>query len=179
MQRRPLSAAALFAMGLLASPASPAAETLRDSLVGTWRLVAATQRLADGSTRPDPQPGPHGVGYIMYAATGHVCVVIANPDRPAWKTPSAPSDAEVRSAFQGLVAYCGTFETDEKEGSVTHHIQADREPHVVGTDRKRLAAVTGARLVLRPTALPPGVEEWTVEWERAGPVDPASDRKHD
>ena len=68
-------------------------KTLRDQLVGTWRLVAATQRLADGSVRADPQPGPHGVGYIMYDATGHMCVVLANPDRPAWKA-STPTDAE-------------------------------------------------------------------------------------
>src|SRR6476661_2716304 len=69
--------------------------TLRSDLVGTWRLVAARQRMADGSVRPDPQTGPRGVGYIMYDATGHVCVVLANPDRPAWKATS-PTEAEAR-----------------------------------------------------------------------------------
>ena len=119
-------------------------------------------------------PGAHGVGYIMYAETGHVCVVIANPDRPAWRAPASPTDAEVRSAFQGLVAYCGTYETNELERSVTHHIEADREPHVMGTDRKRLATITGTRLVLRPTSLPAGVDEWTVEWERVAKSTPPS-----
>ena len=28
--------------------------------------------------------------------------------------------------------------------------------------------LTGSRLVLRPIMLPPGVAEWTVEWERVG-----------
>ncbi len=142
--------------------------TLRDDLIGTWRLVAAGQRLADGSPRPDPQAGSRGIGYIMYDATGHMCVVIANPDRPAWTAPGSPTDAEVRSAFQGLVAYCGTYETNEQERYVVHHVAADREPHVMGTDRKRLATITGNRLVLRPTPLPTGVVEWTVEWERVG-----------
>jgi hypothetical protein len=108
----------------------------------------------------------------MYDATGHVCVVIANPDRPAWRAPASPTDAEVRAAFQGLVAYCGTYETNERERSVIHHIEADREPHVAGTERKRLAAITGRRLVLRPTSLPAGVAEWTVEWERVGGSSP-------
>jgi hypothetical protein len=141
---------------------------LREELVGTWRLVAARQRLADGTVRADPQTGPRGVGYIMYDATGHVCVVLANPDRPAWKSPQAATDGEVRSAFEGLVAYCGTYETDESRHAVIHHVEADREPHVMGTDRTRLALVTGTRLVLRPVVLPPGVAEWTVEWERVG-----------
>jgi hypothetical protein len=149
-------------------PAAQSPRALREELVGTWRLVAARQRLADGSERPDPQPGPRGVGYIMYDATGHVCVVLANPDRPAWKSPAAATDGEVRSAFAGLVAYCGTYETDEARHAVIHHVEADREPHAMGTDRTRLAAVTGDRLVLRPTTLPPGVAEWTVEWERVG-----------
>jgi hypothetical protein len=150
--------------------AAQAPRTLREELVGTWRLVAARQRLADGTVRPDPQPGARGMGYIMYDATGHVCVVLANPDRPAWKSPKAATDAEVRSAFEGLVAYCGTYETDETKHAVIHHVEADREPHLMGTDRVRLAVVTADRLVLRPADLPPGIVEWTVEWERVAAV---------
>jgi hypothetical protein len=150
--------------------------TLREELIGTWRLVAARQRLADGSTRPDPQTGPRGVGYIMYDATGHVCVVIANPDRPAWKAPNAPSDAELRSAVAGLVAYCGAYETNERQHIVIHHIEADKSPSIVGTDRKRFATVTGNRLVLRPVDLPEGVKEWTVEWERVDGSTPSASR---
>ena len=142
--------------------------TLRQTLVGTWRLVAARQRLTDGSVQPDPQPGAHGVGYIMYDPTGHMCVVLANPDRPAWKAPKAPTDAEVRSAFEGLVAYCGTYETNEEKHYVIHHVEADREPAVLGTTRTRLATVTATRLVLQPIDLPAGVAEWTVEFERVG-----------
>jgi hypothetical protein len=142
--------------------------TLRDELVGTWRLVAAHQTLADGSVRPDPQTGPRGVGYIMYDVTGHVCVVLTNPDRPAWKMPASPTDAEIRSAMDGLVAYCGTYDTNEQLHYVIHHIEADRYPSIVGTDRTRRATVTGDRLMLRPVDLPAGVKDWTVEWQRVG-----------
>jgi hypothetical protein len=168
MKRCFIAAGILLTSGLPAYLAAQAPRTLREELVGTWRLVAARQRLADGTVRADPQPGPRGVGYIMYDATGHVCVVLANPDRPTWKSPQAATDSEVRAAFDGLVAYCGSYETDEARHVVIHHVEADREPHAMGTDRTRLAAVTGDRLVLRPTTLPPGVAEWTVEWERVG-----------
>jgi hypothetical protein len=157
------------------TPESPQApQTLRQALVGTWRLVAARQRLSDGSVRPDPQPGAHGVGYIMYDATGHMCVVLANPDRSAWKAPKSPTDAEVRSAFEGLVAYGGADETNAAKHYVIHHIEADREPALIGTARARLATVTATRLVLQRLDVPAGVAEWTVEFERVGGGMPAS-----
>ena len=138
----------------------------RAALVGTWRFVSATQQLTDGTVRPDPQTGPRGAGYLIYTETGNVCVVIVNSDRPRWTTAS-PTDAQARAAFDGMVAYCGTFEVNAADGTVVHHIEMDREPHVAGSDRRRYFSISGNRLVLRPAPpLPPGVREWTVVWER-------------
>jgi hypothetical protein len=175
MQRSLIALVLLAASIPTASATAQTPRPLHERIVGTWRLVAARQRLTNGSVRPDPQPGAHGVGYIMHDATRHMCVVLANPDRPAWKAPKSPTDAEVRSAFDGLVAYCGTYETNEEKHYVIHHIEADREPAMMGMDRTRLATITGSRLVLRPVDLPPGVAEWTVEWER---VDNAASASH-
>lgn len=142
-------------------------ETVANPLVGTWRLVSASQRLTDGTVRPDPQTGARGTGYIMYSETGRMCAVVANPDRPKWTSETAPVEAEVRAAFDGLVAYCGTYEVSEAEGYVVHHIEMDRVPNLSGTARKRYFTLSGNRLVLRPAPpLPVGVQEWTVEWER-------------
>lgn len=165
-----LFAAALLAMTSFpdARPAVPAHRTLRESLVGTWRLVSARQRLSDGSVRADPGPGAHGVGYIMYDATGHVCVVLANPDRPKWNSPKSPTEAEIRSAFAGVVAYCGTYETNEQQQYVIHHVEADKNPQIMGTDRIRRATVNGDQLILRPVDLPAGITDWTVKWKRVG-----------
>lgn len=136
-------------------------------LVGTWRLLASRQRLTDGTVRPDPATGLNGIGYIMYNDTGQMCAVLGDPERPKWASESAPSDTEVRRAFGGLVAYCGTFEVNDAQGYVVHHIELDSVPNLAGTDRTRYFSISGRRLVLRPAPpLPPGVEEWTVEWER-------------
>ena len=148
-------------------PAVKPSTNLANQLVGTWRLVAATQRLTDGTVRADPQPGPRGAGYIMYSETRRMCAVLANPDRPKWKSEAAPTDAEVHSAIDGLVAYCGTYEVNESLRMVTHHIEMDRVPNLAGSDRKRYVELVGTRLVLRPAPpLPSGVAEWTVEFER-------------
>ena len=119
---------------------------MTNSLVGTWRLVSASQRLTDGTVRPDPQTGSRGTGYIMYSDTGRMCAVLANPDRPKWKSETAPVEAEVRAAFDGLVAYCGTYEVNDAEGYVVHHIEMDRVPNLSGTDRKRDDTLSGNRL---------------------------------
>ncbi len=164
---------ALSVVGLLLltaawfQPEAKSKTSLEAQLIGTWRLVSATQRLSDGTVRPDPQPGPRGTGYIMYTESGRMCTVLGNPDRPKWKVQATPTDTEVRSALDGLVAYCGTFDVNESERYVTHHIEMDRVPNIVGTDRKRYITLDGNHLILRPAPpLPPGVSEWTVEFER-------------
>ena len=135
-------------------------------LVGTWRLVATQQRLADGTVRPEPGLGPRGVGYVMYSDTGRVCAFLSNPDRPKWKSQNAPSEPELRAALDSMVAYCGSYEVNDTDGYVLHHVEMDKVPNVAGTDRKRYFTLSGNRLVLRPSPLPEGIKEWTVEWER-------------
>ncbi|MFO1501691.1 MAG: lipocalin-like domain-containing protein [Verrucomicrobiota bacterium] len=144
-------------------------DLLRNQLVGTWRFVSSTQRLADGTTRPDGQTGPAGAGYLIYAKSGQVCVVVGNSARPRWRSPQEPTDGEVRNAFDGLTAYAGTFQVNEVERSVVHRIEVDRVPNSVGAERKRYCTVNGNRLILRAAPpLPAGVEEWTIVWERVG-----------
>lgn len=142
---------------------------LRAQLIGTWRLVSSNQRLTDGTVRPDPQTGPKGTGYLVYTESGRVCVVVGNPERSRWASVQAPTEADVRNAFDGLVAYCGTFEVNEAERYVVHHIEVDRVPNSSGTDRKRFCSISGDRLTLSAAPpLPKDVKEWTIVWERVG-----------
>jgi hypothetical protein len=169
MKKALLALSVLTLSGLLMLLHGQAANSLRAQLVGTWRFVSSTQRLADGAVRPDPQTGTNGVGYLIYSESGRVCVVVGNPDRPRWTSVQAPTEAEVRNAFEGLVAYSGTFEVNESERYVIHHIEVDRVPNLAGTDRKRFCSLSGNRLVL--TAAPPlpaDVREWNIVWERIG-----------
>lgn len=86
---------------------------------------------------------------------------------PAWKTPGAPQDAEVRAAFDGFVAYCGTYEVNEKEQYVVHHVDLDKAPHIVGTDRRRSFVFSGNRLSLTlPSPPREGATQSTLVWER-------------
>jgi hypothetical protein len=159
--------AILIFSGVLSPVLPQSSRSLRARLVGTWRFVSASQRMADGTVRPDPQTGPKGKGYIIYTETGQMCAMIANPDRPQWKSEAAPQEDELRSALAGLVAYCGTYEVNETEKYVVHHIELDRVPNRAGTDRKRYVSLSGNRLILRPADLPEGMQAWEVVWKRA------------
>ena len=161
-----------FALGvsalLLATvPALSAVPDQGAGLVGTWRLVAATQRMADGTERPDPNTGGKPTGYIIYTATGQVCAMLGNSQRTRWAVFDRPTEAEALAIPENMVAYCGTYTVDPPGGFVLHHIELDLSPNRTGTDRKRFFAITGDRLVLRPAPpLPEGVKDWTVTWER-------------
>ncbi len=147
-----------------ASAAEPGGAT---RLVGTWRLVSATERMKDGTERPDPNVGARGRGYIVYTATGQVCAMLGNSERARWAVLDKPSVAEASAIPENLVAYCGTYSVDEAAGFVVHHVEIDLSPNRTGTDRKRFFKITGNRLVLNAAPpLPDGVQALTITWER-------------
>jgi len=162
----------VFCVGLLAIGVAAHAQTAADyakELVGTWKLVGAEQRLKDGTTRPSPNYGPHQAGYMIYTEAGTMCSVTVKEDRPKWSTPNAPTPDDLKSAWDGMGAYCATYTVNAEEKSVTHHVQFDKSPNAAGTDRKRFFTMTGNRLVLKiaPTELGGNVVENTIIWERA------------
>jgi lipocalin-like protein len=159
----------LASLALSASLAHAYQQTTTQQLIGIWRLVSATQRLANGTERPSPAYGPHQSGYMIYTDQNLMCSVTVNDDRPKWQSPAAPTEAEMKSAWSGLGAYCAAYAVNEAEKSVTHHVAFDKLPNASGTDRKRFFTLSGNRLVLKidPKEFSGGdVVEQTIVWER-------------
>jgi hypothetical protein len=136
--------------------------------IGTWRLVTSEQRLANGTTRVSPAYGPHQLGYMIYTDTTHMCSVTVNADRPKWVSPGRPTEAELKSAWDGLGSYCATYTVNAEEKSVVHHVEFDKSPNAAGADRKRFFTFEGNRLVLKidPKEFSGDVVENTIIWER-------------
>ena len=148
-------------------PTLAAAQDAAVEIVGTWRLVAATQLMTDGTERPDPNVGAHARGYIIYTPTGQVCAMLGNSARARWIVGDRPTAAEALAIPGNMVAYCGTYTVDVAGGFVLHRVELDLSPNRSGTDRKRFFTISGDRLVLRPAPpLPEGVQDWTVTWQR-------------
>jgi hypothetical protein len=141
--------------------------SIRDRFIGTWALVSNEDRLTDGSTRSYPATGPHGKGYLMYTADGHMCAELMNPDRPAWKDRWNPSDAEKVSAIDGFVAYCGRYEIDEANRVMYHYPEIAWSPNYVGTKQPRPYTFNGDLLTFSDKATgQPGVAGYSITWRK-------------
>jgi hypothetical protein len=153
----------ICSLGQTSSLAVPTAA----QLVGSWRLVSVEVTLKDGTVKPDDRFGPHARGYLMYEPDGHMCAEIMNPDRRAWKNPNKPTDEEKIAAFDGFIAYCGTYTLDAEHSTVTHYPEVAENPPYVGSTQPRPFKLEGKRLIITPASTDPNVAKRVLTWERA------------
>jgi len=140
--------------------------SVRDRLIGTWRLVSDVAFRSEGP--PEPEYGPHPLGYLMYDKTGHMCVTLANPNPPHWADPTKPTDRERALTHKTMEAYCGRYEVREEEGQVIHRPELAEWPHYIGSDQVRNFRLEGDRLILSLEETPPNGERhrYEITWER-------------
>ena len=157
-----LAARVLIAALLVAAAPRASAQGIDPkALVGAWRLVSWETTQADGTVRKSPM----SAGSLMYSDSGRMCGVLMDPTR---KTPSRPpTDEEIRAAYNGIVAYCGTYEVDAA-GFVVHHVDLEKSPANIGINRKRWFTLEGSHLSLKIDAaeLPATQKESRLVWER-------------
>ena len=141
----------------------------KEQFIGTWKLVSSEYRRLDGKLAY--LKGRDAVGTLMYDASGHMSVQVMRPNRPAFASGDhlKGTPEEIKSAFKGFVAYYGTYEVNEGEGTVTHHLEGSSFPNWVGTALRRFFEFSGNRLILRTSPMPVGGEQITgiLTWERA------------
>ena len=139
------------------------------ALVGTWRLVSFESRTAGGEIRY--QLGRAARGQLLYDAAGHMSAQLMDPERSQFASGDLArgSDAEVRAAMAGYIAYYGTYTLDLSGGVVTHHVQGALFPNWVGGDQVRYFRLDGDRLTITTPPIRIGGEDSTtvLVWERA------------
>ena len=160
----PLVAATLLVTGGL-SLTSAQGRTLKDRFVGSWKLVNIETRNAKGEIVPpaDPNANQNRTGYIIFDDAGYMAVTIMPVGRQ--KAAGAQiTDEEAQAALAGYAAYFGTFTFNEKEQSVTYHVEGSVDP-ALGRDQKRFFEMSGNRLTLKPPPGPSGNQQRII-WER-------------
>lgn len=142
----------------------------KETLLGTWKLVSCVGHWADGRVTYPYGENPEGM--LIYDAEGHFSGQIQGQGRPLFESGNLLKGApeEIKAAFEGYVAYYGTYLVDEHTSSVTHQVQGSLFPNWVGTTQTRLYEFKGGRLSLTP---PPFVGKRnqlsiTLLWERIG-----------
>ena len=127
--------------------------TLASRLLGTWQVLELVDTDPDGKIHYPYGKQPKG--YIVYDRTGrlHVQVMRTPPTRPFAAGDQAGTEAEVRAAYDGYVAYFGTYEVDEVHGQVIHRVEGSLMPSYTGTDQPRPIKVVGDELVIENRTL--------------------------
>lgn len=119
----------------------------QSNVVGTWKLVSATQFNADGTIVPE-QFGPHPSGFLTYTADGHMHAILTEGARPPLSVDDrvAAPEAERAQAFATGFAYAGTYTvTGDK---VTHKVLVSTISNWVGQDFVRRFQLDGDRLTI-------------------------------
>lgn len=140
-----------------------------DRFAGAWRLVSGEFKRSDGKVIHPV--GPRAAGQLLYDGRGRMNGQLMGLDRPKFsdENPRRGSDAEVRAAFEGYLAYWGTYRFDEAAGKLVHHVEGSLFPNWVGTDLVRNVSFDGERMTLTTDPLPVAdglTYVGTLVWER-------------
>ena len=141
-----------------------------DQFKGTWRLLACEGRWSDGRiTHPY---GEKPAGQLMYDGNGHFAGQIMANERPAFVTGNLlkGSDDEVRAAFEGYVAYYGSYSVNEADCLMVHDVEGSFFPNWVGDRQiRRYDFGEDGRLQLSTLPIKGSRADLTVVllWERA------------
>lgn len=136
--------------------------------VGVWKLVS-DENIGDNGSIGYPI-GKDAVGQIIYDAKGYMAAQVGSVHRPPFAILDrlGGTKEELQNAFEGYTAYFGTYTVDEKNMTVTHHVQSSLFPNWTNTDQVRYYEFSGNRLILKTKPFMVGGNMITavVTWER-------------
>ncbi|MBD0284142.1 MAG: lipocalin-like domain-containing protein [Flavisolibacter sp.] len=136
----------------------------RNQFIGIWRLMKWTAKQVDGQVLYPY--GEDAVGQILYDAKGNVMVEIMKQQRKLFASNDFlhGTAEEILSAYNGFIAYCGTYDIDLVAKRVIHHIKISSFPNWVGQDQIRYYDFQNGSLRLRAPAI--GTAQHELIWQK-------------
>lgn len=139
-------AALFFGVATNAGEAIAQERTLRQQIVGTWKLVSNDNIAPNGEKRQLFGPSPRGLA--IYDASGWYTVIQLNPDRPKFKGKTRlDGTSEENKAVVAATAFnFGTWSVNEADKTLTVRQEANLFPNDDGLESKRAITLTGDEL---------------------------------
>jgi hypothetical protein len=145
--------------------------SLRDQLIGAWKLVSYIEKPVDGSA-PFYPFGETPQGIIMYTPDGFMSAQLCHPDRAPFASgdwfKGTPKEYEAEAS--SYIAYTGPFNVDEQQQTLTHSMFISLFPNWQGQTQPRVVKIEGDFLYLS-TASPIQSQGKAVnsylQWKRA------------
>jgi hypothetical protein len=124
-------------------------QSLRDRLIGAWKLVSYVEVPLDGSAPHHPF-GEDARGIIMYTPDGYMSAQLSTASRAPFASGDwfVGTDEEYRAEASTYIAYSGRFEVDEEEGTLKHSMFVSLFPNWTGQTQARVARLEGDTLEL-------------------------------
>jgi hypothetical protein len=178
-RRTIITPGSLLAAGAAIAEATPghAAQTrtgsLRDALVGAWRLVSCVE--TDVATGEVFLPmGEQPQGFILYTPDGYMSAQLSAADRPDFAGGDMYRGTPEDHVAAGIsyLAYSGPYHVDEARGTVEHEMAVSLFPNWKGQRQVRVAKLDGEQLVLatdRPSLFAGSLKTARITWRRAAP----------
>jgi hypothetical protein len=144
-------------------------------LIGSWRLVSRQSKRANGEVEADAGLSAVPLGVLIYDQSGHVAAQLSRRDRTV---AIVGEECEAAAAIKGTPdtaqtllgydAYFGTYKIDERDGIVTHHLEAALWPGDIGKDIDRHFTISDDHLTITfTTTTREGVKVTrSLVWER-------------
>ena len=138
-----VSVVAAFGLALLPTDVLGQQESLKDRLVGTWKIVSVENTRPDGSVIQ--LFGAHPKGIAVFDAHGNTVIVLMRSDRPKYAADNRDlgTPEENKATVQGTHAYFGTYSVNETDKTLIFHVEGNTFPNQEGIDTKRFISVTG------------------------------------
>jgi Lipocalin-like domain len=111
-------------------------------LVGSWRLLSTVATFADTEERVETF-GPNPSGRMVFTSGGRIMFLIMRCNRQ-----SPTNDSDRAELFDNMISYTGLVRMDGPGRFITT-VDVSLIPTEVGTEKVRLFAVDGDRLVIR------------------------------
>ena len=115
-------------------------------MVGAWKLTSFKIQKANGEViHPF---GKNARGSIIYTDSGRFSVQFMRPDRPKFTSGDQMkgTSEEIKANYEGFVSYFGSYEFDNENGFIIHHVEGSLFPNWEGQGLKRFFELSGNRL---------------------------------
>lgn len=125
-------------VALLAGDALAQHKSLKEQVVGIWKLVSSHNIRSDGSKIDRSGPNPKGI--LIYTSDGHFVFVNTRSDLPKFASNSRDrgTPEEYKAVVQGSLAYFGTYSVTEADKVISVQIEGSTFANMIGTDQKRV-----------------------------------------
>ena len=115
---------------------------------GMWKLISSEMRTSTGEVFYPL--GQDSTGTLMLDSSGHLSAHLMRLGRPEFVSSDIlrGTDEEIKSAYQGYVAFWGNYRVDETKGEMNYLVEGSLFPNWIGHENLRYYGFSDDRQTL-------------------------------